>query len=422
MSKKWTRRSALGLIGSGAGLLTWGTGGFTKVQVDRDVSLDTRPDPNGLVGFDDDDGAVSGCPGDRVELFDLVNNFGDSMSVNDIDVISANGDLTTGDLNDLDYPTSIGSNATGTVTGKLAAEVDGGSGQIMFEIDVSQNGVSTTLDRTVDLTAKTEVIKAFTGTGAQTWNVPSDVGKVDVLVVGGGGGGAANTDYNSAGGGGGGAGGVVFAADYAVPEGGTINLTVGDGGAGKDQPAPVTADNGEQSTFGQLVAEGGGGGNLTGGNGDQSANDGGSGGGGRENPPGAATQPGTNAGVNRAVDFGNDGARNSTDNGGGGGGGAGEEPSDISGSDGGAGGDGVAEAIINGETYVFADIFGTQYGESNGSDVYFAGGGGGGGDLDDGGRNGKGGTSGNGGFGGGGDGASHENDKIAENGMKNRSC
>jgi len=417
MSKKWTRRSALGLIGSGAGLLTWGTGGFTEVQGDRDVSLNTRPDPNGLVGFNDDDGSVSGCPEDWIELFDLVNNFGDSMSVDDVTITSASGNLTTGDLNNIDYPSSIGSNSTGTVTGEISGNANVGSGQISFEIDVSQNDVSTTLDRTVDVTIKTEVIKAFTTTGSDTWNVPSDVANVDVLVVGGGGGGAAHTGYDSAGGGGGGAGGVVFAADYDVPEGGTVDLTVGGGGDGKNESAPVTGENGESSTFAQLEAKGGGGGNLTGGNGDQSANDGGSGGGGRQNPPGAATQPGTNAGVSRAVDFGNDGAKNSTDNGGGGGGGAGEEPADINGNDGGAGGDGVVEAVIDGETYVFADIFGTQYGENNGGNVYFAGGGGGGGDGT--GLGGNGGARGNGGLGGGGSGASDRDSIVAEDGIQN---
>ena len=387
MSKKWTRRSALGLIGSGAGLLTWGTGGFTEVQGNRDVSLGTRPDPNGLVGYDDD-GSVSGCTGERIDLFDLTNNFGDSMSVDSVTITSASGDLTAGDLSNIAYQSSIGSTATDTVTGEISGNANVGSGQISFEIDVSQNDVSTTLNRTVDLTVKTEETKPFTAAGPQTWNVPSDVAKVNALVVGGGGGGAAHTGYTSAGGGGGGAGGVVFAADYAVPEGGSVSLTVGDGGAGRDQSAPVTGENGESSTFDQLDADGGGGGNLTGGSGNQSANDGGSGGGGRENPPGAATQPGTNASVNRAVDFGNNGARNSTDNGGGGGGGAGEEPADISGNDGGAGGDGVAEAIINGETYVFADIFGTQYGGNGASDrdsevaedgIQNTGGGGGGG-------------------------------------------
>jgi len=44
MSKKWTRRSALALMGSGAGLLTWGTGGFTDVSADRSVNIDTTAD------------------------------------------------------------------------------------------------------------------------------------------------------------------------------------------------------------------------------------------------------------------------------------------------------------------------------------------------------------------------------------------
>ena len=153
MSKKWTRRSALGLIGSGAGLLTWGTGGFTEGQGDRDVSLDTQPDPNGLVGFDD--GAVSGGPGDRVELFDLKNNFGDSMSVDGITITSASGGVAPGDINNIDYPSApIGPAVTDTVTGEISANANVGSGQISFEIDVSQNDVSTTLDRTVDVTVQ----------------------------------------------------------------------------------------------------------------------------------------------------------------------------------------------------------------------------------------------------------------------------
>jgi hypothetical protein len=152
MSKKWTRRSALGLMGSGVGLLTWGTGGFTEVQGNRDVSLDTRPDPNGLVGFVA--GAISGGPGDEIDLFDLTNNFGDSVSVDDVTITSASGDLTAGDLSNINYPSSIGSSATGTVTGDISGSADVGSGQISFEITMSQGGVSTILNRTVDLTVK----------------------------------------------------------------------------------------------------------------------------------------------------------------------------------------------------------------------------------------------------------------------------
>lgn len=416
--KKWTRRAAVGFLAAGAGLFATETTGFTQVQGDRNVSLDTRPDPNGLVGFapEDDDGAVSGCPGDRIELFNLVNNFGgddsEPMSVNGIEITNASGNLEPEELEEFEYPDEIASDSdTGRVTGRLSEEADAGSGQISFEISVSHDGVSTILDRTVDLTINGEVTKAFTETGTQTWNVPSGINTVDVLVVGGGGGGAANTQYNSAGGGGGGAGGAVFAADYDIPEGGDVDLAVGGGGNGRDRPAPVSGENGESSTFDELTAKGGGGGNLTGGSGDQSASDGGSGGGGRQNPPGEATQLGTNSSVSRAVDLGNDGGRNSTDNGGGGGGGAGQEPNDINDSDGGAGGNGVAQAEADGETYVFAEVFGTEYGEANGGAVYFAGGGGGGGDGN--------GVSGTGGLGGGGKGASDRDGTVAEDGKDN---
>jgi hypothetical protein len=160
VSKKWTRRSALGLIGSGAGLLTWGTGGFTEVQGDRNVSLDTQPDPDGLVGFGA--GAASGDPGEQVDLFDLTNNFGDSMSVDEVTITDASGDLTTGDLSNIGSPPSIGPGSTGTVTGDIPGNANVGSGQISFKITitVSQGDVSTTLDRTVDLTVNST---GFTG-------------------------------------------------------------------------------------------------------------------------------------------------------------------------------------------------------------------------------------------------------------------
>ena len=154
MSKKWTRRSALGLIGSGAGLLTWGTGAFTEVQGGRDVSIGNQPDPNGLAGFHG--GTVSGSPGDQVDLFELSNNFGGgSMSVDSITITSASGGLTPGDINNVTPPSSpIGSTGTSTVTGKLDAGAGGSSGQVTFKIEVSQNDVSTTLDRTVNVTVQ----------------------------------------------------------------------------------------------------------------------------------------------------------------------------------------------------------------------------------------------------------------------------
>ncbi|MHC3379610.1 TafC family fimbrial protein [Haloarcula sp. H-GB5] len=80
MSKKWTRRSALALIGSGAGLLTWGTGGFTDVTADRQVNIDTTEDSSdgpllGITSLGD-----GGSPGQTVSLITLQNNLGEEVS------------------------------------------------------------------------------------------------------------------------------------------------------------------------------------------------------------------------------------------------------------------------------------------------------------------------------------------------------
>ena len=413
--KKWTRRAAVGFIGTGAGLLAVETAGFTQIDGVRDVNLDTEADPDGLVGFSPMgvDGTVAGCPGARVGLFDLTNNLDDhtdsddEMIVDDVEITGTSGDISEGDIIDFELPDPIIKGETGSVSGKLSSENEGVAGEVEFKIDVSQDDVSTTLDRTILIEIKTEVIKTFTRIGDHTWEVPEDVTGVDVLAVGGGGGGAANTNFNSAGGGGGGAGGLAFAADYEVLPGDTVDITVGDGGDGiNTQGTP--ADNGEDSEFDSLTAIGGGGGNLTSGNNNQSASDGGSGGGGRQNPPGKGIQPGENP---DAEDFGNDGAKNSTDNGGSGGGGAGKEPGDTDGDAGGEGGDGLAVVSVDSETYRFADVFGTTYGEEHDDDVYFAGGGGGGGDGN--------GARGSGGLGGGGDGASDRDNQPAEDGAKN---
>jgi len=86
MSKKWTRRSALALIGSGAGLLTWGTGGFTDVTADRQVNIDKTEDSSDgpLLGVS---GKSSiGGPGETVSLIELKNNdLGAQISSSDID-------------------------------------------------------------------------------------------------------------------------------------------------------------------------------------------------------------------------------------------------------------------------------------------------------------------------------------------------
>lgn len=109
-------------------------------------------------------------------------------------------------------------------------------------------------------------------------------GLIDVMVVAGGGGGGARGDK---GGGGGGAGGLIYETAYAVTPG-LINVVVGEGGLGGQGSgsSATQGGNGQNSSFGDLVAIGGGGGGagLPGsGNGSWNGLSGGSGGGASEN-------------------------------------------------------------------------------------------------------------------------------------------
>ena len=101
-----------------------------------------------------------------------------------------------------------------------------------------------------------DVVQYFTNVGSTTFNVPTGVTSVWVLVVAGGGGGGGIVSYA---GGGGGAGGFVEVPSYPVTPGGSVSLSVGNGGA----VGTPTGSNGGNSTFGSLIAVGGGGGGTT---------------------------------------------------------------------------------------------------------------------------------------------------------------
>ena len=102
--------------------------------------------------------------------------------------------------------------------------------------------------------AGTATVVSFTTVGTTTWTVPTGIKTVEVLVIGAGGGGA-----NSLGGGGG-AGGYIEAKQYPVTPGGTVSVTVGEGGpGGPTNPSGYTPGNtGGVSVFGNLRALGGG--------------------------------------------------------------------------------------------------------------------------------------------------------------------
>lgn len=236
---------------------------------------------------------------------------------------------------------AVGSNTTSTFTVRATSSVG-----------------SQTADRQFSITVNAPVVATFTSSG--TFNVPSGLTTVDVLVVAGGGAGHNNNS------GGGGAGGLIYRPGFPVSPGGSVSVTVGNGGVGDNA-------NGAPSSFGSLTAIGGGGGTqwaqgLAG-------NPGGSGGGGSGNPTGVSRAPGGSGtqsgrpGDSGTYGFGNPGGIGahvaSGDGGGGGGGGAGAaggeafHPSSRSWGNGGTGG------------------IGRQY-DISGSNVYYAGGGGGG--------------------------------------------
>ena len=295
---------------------------------------------------------------------------------------------------------SLSSTSSGAVISGNASAV-GSNTTSNFTIrakDVNSN-VS---DRAFSITVTAPVFQSFTSSG--TFSVPSGLSTVDVLVVAGGGG---SGDW----GGGGGAGGLIYRPAFPVTPGGTVSVTVGDGGAAAPWPAPGTrGQNGQDSTFGTLVAKGGG----EGGYHTVAGSPGGSGGGaGRDSNDGGqpATQP-NQSGDSGNYGFGNIGGQvgpggGHGGSGGGGAGGAGQQGAGpaISGfSDGqpsytnyGQGGVGRAYTIADGST-----------------SVYYAGGGGGGTQRS------PSPTVGKGGQGGGGDGGTESPNTTGQPGTANR--
>ena len=269
---------------------------------------------------------------------------------------------------------------TGTPTNPIANTT---SNFVLRAVDAASNTSSRAFSITVN-----RIFTSTSFTSSGTFAVPSGVTSLDsVLVVAGGAGGSRDN------GGGGGAGGLVFMPDYPVTPGGTITVTVGDGGlgagAGTASPSygPAWGETGDDSAFGSpgdpgfsptsavLTAKGGGagsGGPGTGGCAPRKGSPGGSGGGGNGHAAypsvgtgcgtgGCATQP-TQPGNSGAYGFGNIGGAGQTCGpgggvfvaGGGGGAGAGGSPGQANSYQcGSVGGIGKAYTIADGTTPVY---------------------------------------------------------------------
>ena len=270
-------------------------------------------------------------------------------------------------------PTGMSLNqTTGVISG--TADAVGSDTTSNFTIRAYDSG-SNVSTRSFSITILAPVIQSFTSSG--TFSVPSGISTVDVLVVAGGGG------TGNQHGGGGGAGGLIFRPGFPVTPGGTVSVTVGNGGPGSGPGTGQAGSTGQDSVFGTLTAKGGGAGGA-GGTPTPNCKNGGSGGGGGgarpSNAGGTATQP-TQPGDSGTYGFGNTGGTGQSSGGGGGGAGG------IGGSSPGGpinGGIGLAYTIADGTT-----------------PVYYAGGGGGGAHCNPG-------TAGTGGQGGGGGGGNHQ--------------
>lgn len=160
--------------------------------------------------------------------------------------------------------TSIPTNATSTVAGiaKIRYNTTNGQNTLEFYDGSAWRPVTGFSQGTVGTGGTISyvlgnIVHLFTTVGAATFT-PAHSGTVQVMVVGGGGG----SGYDWAGGGG--AGGVQFNRSFPVTAGTPYSVTIGGGGiggveSGNNGPT-VSAQNGGNSVFSTITANGGGGG------------------------------------------------------------------------------------------------------------------------------------------------------------------
>ena len=318
----------------------------------------------------------------------------------------ADGGSVTYTLQSGSVPSGMTFNSNGTITG--TANAVGSDTTSNFTVRATDNE-GDTLDRAFSITVKSPVTSTYTSTGGFTFNVPTGVSNVRVLVVAGGNGGAGTGGTD--GGAGAGAGGMIDVPSFPVSPGGTVSGSVGRGGFGGANGysgGQTPGEKGTNSTFGTLTAIGGGyGGCGPGGpvaNGGPGGSGGGRGGGGSPSgPTGSAEQPGQ-PGDSGTYGYGNPGGPNPNQSpysgaGGGGAGGSGGTGGNGRRAPGGSG----RNSDISGSTVTYAGGGGGGSGSSTNIEGGGGPGGGGSGGAPD--NNGGDGSNNRGGGGGGGSGA-----------------
>ena len=150
MSRKRTRRSALGLIACGAGLLTIGTGGYTQTALDRQTDLDSTgdgPASAALLGIDTKDGQqVSGSG--SLDIVDLQNNLGSTITS-----VAASIDPTADldfDVTIEDTPDTLSPGETGSLTAAVSCDSDV-TDSVPLEIEAEAGNHRITANRAVSI-------------------------------------------------------------------------------------------------------------------------------------------------------------------------------------------------------------------------------------------------------------------------------
>ena len=258
-----------------------------------------------------------------------------SYSLSSAAATDADGDTITYSVSIGALPAGLSLNSsTGAITGTASAVVSNTTST--FTISAATSTQTST--RQFSITVNAPVVDTFTS-GSGTFNVPSGITSVNVLVVAGGGTGGPGQ------GGGAGAGGLIFRPGFPVTPGGTVSYAVGAGNPSSNSiyPNPGGIGQGQiggrgfNSTFGPLTAIGGGDGHGD----DQPGTPGGSGGAASDNAASVGgtgvqpQQPGDSGTYGFGNPGGNGGSMDADAGAGGGGAGGGGEP--AQGKQGGAG-------------------------------------------------------------------------------------
>jgi len=170
---RWTRRGALTLIGSGTGLLVWGSGGATNVSVERTAGLGTTTDDAALLSIA---GFNSSKTYDSPHAVTVTNQTGTTLSgTNEVtsandrlefqtDSRSPSSSLTLDDLND-------GESQTFEII--TASSEDG---DVSDDVTISYNesgGISVDVTRTITV--------SFRSAGRLVYTVDNDIRVYDAI-------------------------------------------------------------------------------------------------------------------------------------------------------------------------------------------------------------------------------------------------